>query len=276
MLKLKQIISGIVLSLSFAMLSSVEAATITDDNLDGNGNVISVDDIEVCFGQFDGNLELVEQKPSNPPGNNCPQTPQDLEDFFNPADPEAPLPDALIKKFYGATFALNQFNFVFGDPLDSGFNPSECNDSNPDGLNGLCFWGDSDAARLVVDQINTAIDETNPTPELIAGEVPIPIPNTRDRYHIPYTVDEEGTISTYKGRYSSGNSSWLRDQDEFSRDPAPGVLYNPDMFAQFNFADSEITDRPDPPLPTRVPESSSWVAMLVTGVCLMLIKKKKG
>ncbi|MGK7941333.1 MAG: hypothetical protein AB4062_14525 [Crocosphaera sp.] len=280
MLKLKQIIPGIIVSLSFAMLSSVEAATI---NLDDNGNVMSVDDIELCFGEFNGTLVLVEPTASNAPGNNCPQTPQELEEFFNPPDPEDPLPDALIKKFYDATFALNQFNFIFGDPLGSGFNPSECNDSNPGGFNGLCFWDDSDAARLVVAQVNTAIDQTDPTPAEIAGEVPIPIlPNTRDRYHVSYTVDVEGTIFAHKGRNTNGSDpSWalpnsLDQNVEFSRDPFPGVLYEVDMFAQFNFTDSDTTNRPVPPPTTRVPESSSWVAMLVTGGFLILTSKKRG
>ncbi|MDJ0508046.1 MAG: hypothetical protein QNJ64_02145 [Crocosphaera sp.] len=279
MLKLKEIIPGIFLSLSFAVLSSVEAATITDDNLDSNGNVISVDDIELCFGQFDETLVLQ---------NNCPQTPQELEDFFNPVIPGAPLPDALIRDFYDATFALNQFDLIFGDPISPGFNPSECNLSDPDGLEGLCFWDDPDAAALVVAQINTAIDNQNPTPALIVGEVPIPIPNTRDFYRIAHSVDENDSVISHQGRNINGNNpSWALPESldlniESLRNPAPGVLYPVAMYAQFNFTESDTTNRPEPPEPpepppiTRVPESSSWVGMLFTGVCLIFANKKKG
>ena len=182
---------GIVISLSFAMLSSVEAATITDDNLNDQGYLMSVDDIEMCWTQLEGTQV------------DCPDTPEEVT-------------ETIIKNLYNATFTFNSFTNVFGDnPIyDPGFTPSECNDSDPDGANGLCFWGNSNMARLVVNQINQAIEETNPIAHSVTdGEGFLPFPY--QFYLIPYRVNEDDNIISHQGRnqISSGVPSWESTPD---------------------------------------------------------------
>ena len=252
MLKIKQIIPGIVISLSFAMLSSVEAATITDDNLNDQGELMSVDDIEMCWTQLQGTQV------------DCPDTPEEVT-------------ETIIKNLYDATFRLNSFTNVFGDdPIeDPGFTPSECNDSDPDGSNGLCFWGNSNTAILVLNQINQAIEGMKPIPKSVTdgeGFLPFPYPF----YLIPYRVNEEDHIISHQGRNQNSSEvpSWgaTPDGGNLSKDSFT-------MYAQFNFTGSESLEpleTPEPPTPTSVPESSSWLGVIVTGLCLILTNKKRG
>ena len=47
------------------------------------------------------------------------------------------------------------------------------------------------------------------------------------------------------------------------------------MYALFEFQGSETITPPDPPNPPGVPESSSAIAVILTGVSILLTKGKK-
>ncbi|MDJ0661706.1 MAG: hypothetical protein QNJ42_19800 [Crocosphaera sp.] len=243
MLKLKQIIPGVLASLSFAVISSVEAATVV--NLDDNNNVISINDLEICI----SSPEI------------CEKTQAELEEN-----------EIKIIDSYNVAFLLGSFNDVFGDPTQPDFDPS-CD-------NGLCFWEDANQASLPITEINKAINSLSPVPSLIAGEFTPPLPpppfppldNTRNFYRIPLSFDEVDGITYHQGT----NNPELADPN----DPGPwisdAVDFNSVLSVQpytgFEFLGRTIITPPNTP---RVPEPSSLMGIFfISGSVLMAIKKK--
>ena len=256
MLKLKQIIPGVLAPLSFAVVSSVQAATV---NLDDNGNVNSINNLEVCL----SGDEI------------CAKTQAELEQD-----------EIKIIDFYNVTFTLGSFNVIFGDPTQPDFDAS-CD-------NGLCFWENEEQAILAiggpeeitneegeveivcVKGINCAINALDPIPSLIAPEradfPPEPVPNTRNFYRVPVNFGGlvDGEISYYQGTNNNldPNNSWALDPLD-SNSTTSALPY-----AGFEFLRTE-TINPLPPTTPNVPEPSSLMGIVFTvGSMLMAIKKK--
>ena len=260
MLKLKQIIPGVLAPLSFAVVSSVQAATV---NLDGNGNVTSINNLEVCL----SGTEI------------CAKTRPELEQD-----------EIKIIDFYNVTFTIGSFNVIFGDPTGSDFDTS-CESME---TNKLCFWENEAEAVLAiggpeeitneegeieivcVTGINCALDALDPIPPLIAPEradfPPEPVPNTRNFYRVPVNFGDlvDGEITYYQGTNNNldPDNSWALD----TRDSNSTTSALP--YAGFEFLRTQ-TIRPLPPDTPNVPEPSSLMGIVFTfGSMLMAIKKK--
>lgn len=237
MLKLKQIIPGVLAPLSFAMGSSVEAATVV--NLDGDGNVVSISDLEICI----SSAEI------------CAQAPEDLT-------------ENKVINFYNVNFPLGSFNDIFGNPTQPGFMGS-CN-------NGLCFWGNQTQASLAITEMNNAINDMMPIPGDIAGEFTPPLPpppfppldNRRNFYRIPLGFNGVSSITYIQGTNNNENpnSPWVLDTIDSN------TLISNQLYADFEFVGQEIIT---PPTTPTVPEPSSLIGIVFMGGSALIAIKKK-
>ncbi|MDJ0599692.1 MAG: PEP-CTERM sorting domain-containing protein [Crocosphaera sp.] len=235
MLKFKQIIPGILVYLSFAVVSSVEAATVV--NLDDDGNVTSISDIEVCI----SGAEI------------CAKTQEELEEN-----------EIKIIDSYNVTFPLGSFDDIFGEPTQGDFDPS-CD-------NGLCFWGDDTQASLAITEISNALNSENPIPSLIAGErvnFPPFLPNTRNFYRVPLSFDATDGITSRQGTHDSEIAEpWILDT------LLPNSATSAQPYAGFEFIGRQ-TILPIPPDGPTVPEPSALIGIFFTGSSLLMAMKKK-
>lgn len=254
---------GMFISLSFAMVSSVEAATVvTPDNGDP---VMSITGLEICISSD----EI------------CAKTREELEQN-----------EIQTIGIYNVVFEYGGFDEIFADPTDGNFTPS-CD-------NGLCFWGNRGQANRAIESlkdiegnsingsigISEALNDTdlvNPTPGLVFGELTLPtfppatLPANQPFYLVPISFDGDMTITSRKG-----NSDWsLESADETS--DVMGDFFDPDNngfqpYAHFSFTGMTrqvLPIPPDPPDTPDVPEPSSLMGILFTaGSMLMAIKKK--
>lgn len=238
MLKIKQIIPGVLVPFSFAVGSSVEAATVV--NLDDNGNVESISDLEICISSD----EI------------CEKSREELEEN-----------EIKIIDSYNVNFPLGSFNVVFGNPPDISCNLAESNQ--------LCFWEDENQAHLPLTEINRVINDLTSTPSLIAGErfdFPDFLPNTNNFYRIPLRFNGTNQIEYHQGTYNPNNGD--------PNDPGPWIIDTIDSnsrtsaqsYVGFEFIGRETIT----PIPTtRVPEPSSLMGIFfISGSLLMVIKNK--
>lgn len=246
MLKIKQIIPGVLVPLSFAVVSSVEAATVNLNN--DNGNVISIDGLEVCL----SGEEI------------CAKTQEELEEN-----------EIKIIDSYNVVFTPNQFPEMFGDPTDPGFVGS-CD-------NGLCFWGNPGEASLAITAISEAINGTvngdGVIPPEVTGEFtfeapPLPpqtITLTSNLYRVPLSFDETDDLITSRQGTNNGEdpeNPWILD--EVIRNDLEAVVF----YGDFAFLDREIT-RPISPETPKVPEPSSLMGIIFMASSMLTAMKKK-
>ncbi len=258
MLKPKQLMPGIFISLSFAMLSSVEAATVV--NPDNGDPVMSITGLEVCISSD----EI------------CAKTREELEQN-----------EIQTIGIYDVVFEFGTFNEIFDDPTDPGFVGS-CD-------NGLCFWGNQGQANRAIESlkdinddgingsvgINDAMNMLDPTPEFVFGTIEFPndnpppllveIPVESQFYLVPISFDGDMTITSRKGDF--GGTSWGLQSESETNDT---VELEP--YAHFSFTGMTrqvLPIPPEPPDTPDVPEPSSLIGILLTaGSMLMAIKKK--
>ncbi|MDJ0845255.1 hypothetical protein [Crocosphaera sp.] len=236
MLKLKQIIPGMLASLSFAVIASVEAATVV--NLDDDNNVVSIDDLKICISSPDI----------------CEKTPEELEEN-----------ETQIIDSYNVVFPPGRFDLIFADPTQPDFVGS-CD-------NGLCFWGNPVQAALAIMSINQAINELDPVPFDVVGDLvfpPFPAePTINNFYRVPLNYNEsDGLITSRQGTNNDGDpeNPWVLDT--LRTNP---ILATP-SYAEFQFIGREVIT---PPAAPGVPEPSSLMGIFViSGSVLMTIKKK--
>ncbi|MDJ0728567.1 MAG: PEP-CTERM sorting domain-containing protein [Crocosphaera sp.] len=238
MLKLKQIIPGMLTSLSFAVVSSVEAATVV--NTDSSGNVVSISDLEICI----SGAEI------------CAKTQEELEEN-----------EIKIIDSYDVAFPPGLFNEIFGDPTQPDFMGS-CDD-------GLCFWGNQTQANLAITSINDAINMLDPTPPLVTGELVLPplppITQTNNFYRVPLSFDDaDNSITSRQGTNNDADpdNPWILDEI------VTNSIDTIQFYADFQFIAREII-RPIPPDTPNVPEPSSLMGILFTFGSVLMVSKKK-
>ncbi|MGK7957538.1 MAG: PEP-CTERM sorting domain-containing protein [Crocosphaera sp.] len=245
MLKIKQIIPGVLAPLSFAVVSSVEAATV---NLNDVGNVTSIIDLEVCL----SGDEI------------CAKTQEELEEN-----------EIKITDLYNVVFTPNEFAEIFEDPTDPDFVGS-CD-------NGLCFWGNPGEASLAITAISEAINGTingnGEIPPLVTGEFTFEVPGLPPQtvelpsnlYRVPLSFDGVDNLITSRQGTNNGDdpeNPWILDTI-VSND-----LNAVDMYADFAFLGREIT-RPIPPETPNVPEPSSLMGIVFMASSMLIAMKKK-
>lgn len=259
-------------TLSFAVVSSAEAVTVvigkegSSPSITDN-RIIRIDDLKVCL-----TGDLI----------NCPNNDQVTEDtvvrFYNVIFREG--------SFSGSEFVAD--STVFGDPNDPGFNASCLETTIQVGEEeGLCFWSNQDLGNDILDKtqnaINKAINDevvnnSNITdhgqiavlkvpPSPFGGFNPDLNHDLSNEYRIP--TDFNGNITYVLSSNSSNNSIW----DKVSS-PAPLATDDVVTYALFQFLgeDTEFASETEPP---KIPESSSAIAVILTGIFLVLTKGKK-
>ncbi len=262
MLKLKQIIFGASVTLSFAVISSAEAVTVNfgdpmDPITNKRNNVLSIDDLEICIS-----------------GVTICQT------------PNSELTENKVLKSYNVTFRYGSFTNIFGDPNGMSFTPS-CASGTP-GVGrgtGLCFWDNAAEATLVQTAINAAINTQAPSltmPNISALRVPqLPtgsgFPFTPDQnnpkqseYRIPISFNASNNTITYRRSSNETNNVW-----EANTSTVPVGLSNLRMYSMYEFlGETTITppEPPEPPKPPSVPESSNAIAVILIGTGMLLMK----
>ena len=281
MLKLKQLMPGMFISLSFAMVSSVEAATVV--NPDNGDPVMSITGLEICISSD----EICEKKR------------EELEQN-----------EIQTIGIYDVVFEYGGFDEIFADPTDpdNPFIPS-CD-------NGLCFWGNPGQANRAIESlkerdengdpimdengesipingsigINDAMNMLDEIPENVFGilelDNPFPppesieLPFNRPFYLVPISFDGDMTVSSRKGDY--GGISWRLQTGDNEENDVMGDPNDPDNtgfqpYAHFSRTGTRqvLPIPPDPPDTPDVPEPSGLMGILFTaGSLLMAIKKK--
>ncbi len=224
MFQCKQVIPLMASLFAVVVTSSAEAITV---NRDSNGNVTSVEDIQI----IQKGVEL-----------------PDSDFTFT------------VTNTYRVDFLFGSFTDTFGDPNLPGFDTScELGESNK-----LCFWQNDPQATMIIDQINDAINLLDPIPPLVAGTIinppPFPVPNTANFYLVPLDFDGVNLITSRQGRNNS--NSWVTEEANFTSDFNAGTMY----------AGAELTDQE---FKAEIPESSNLLGIVVTGLLMILVTKKK-
>lgn len=203
--------------------------------------------------------------------------------------PDNQLTQNKVLETYNIDFLFGSFNSIFGPGAT---NNAGCVEQDPDTpmfiapVNRLCFWENTTKAELAQTAIDSAINNQsgNPIANIAAPRVPQitfpPFPPTPPNIQdlVNYPAQNEYLIPT--GFDNDPNLSYLRSSNEtnntWERNTTPDLeLTIPRMYALFEFQGSETITPPDPPNPPGVPESSSAIAVILTGVSILLTKGKK-
>lgn len=224
----KPVIPLVTSLLSSVVVTSAQALTV---NLDSNGNVTSIKDLQVV----ETSVEI--------PG----------EEFL-----------FTVTSTYDINFVYGSFDDIFGDPSGGNFDTS-C-DLEETG-NRLCFWQNSPQANRVMEEINIAFNELNPIPSNVAGtpigEASIFPPefgvNINNFYYVP--VDFNG-VSVIARQARNEGSSWASQTQNFSLDSGNFDSY----------IGAELTAQQ---FQAEIPESSNIIGIIVTGLSIILLTKKK-
>ncbi|WP_107668620.1 hypothetical protein [Cyanothece sp. BG0011] len=228
----KQVIPLMTSLLTAAIVTPSQAANV---KLDTMGRIISIEDIQLV----EGGVEI--------PGNDFTFT---------------------VTSTYNIDFLFGTFNEIFGDPTQSGFNPS-CNVGSG---NGLCFWENNNRALLFTHEINNTLNALNPIPSEVAGTVvnppppPISVNNISNFYRIPVNFNQENNqtnIVFYQGTHDSNlQEPWNSPQITLSAGSGAGTIY----------ASAELTSQE---FTAEIPESSNLMGIVVTVGLMILVTRKK-
>ncbi|MDJ0661186.1 MAG: hypothetical protein QNJ42_17105 [Crocosphaera sp.] len=166
-----------------------------------------------------------------------------------------------VTSTYRVDFLLGSFNAIFGDPTLPDFDTScDLGESNK-----LCFWQNDPQAELVIDQINGALNALNPVPSFVAG-IPFdfpspPLPNTNNFYYVPKDFDGVNVITSRQGRNNDDNV-WVTETADFPT--GTGVVTS--------YAGATLTAQE---FKAEIPESSNVIGIIVIGLSMILVTKKK-
>ncbi|EAZ91879.1 hypothetical protein [Crocosphaera chwakensis] len=266
MLKLKRVIYWVSTTLSFAVISSAEAVTVNfgdpmDPITNKQNNVLSIDNLEICIS-----------------GATICQT------------PNSELTENKVLKSYNVTFRYGSFTNIFGNPNGINFTPS-CASGTPNlGTGqGLCFWSNQPNNLTEVILTQTAINEAINTQVATNANVSPPadisalrVPQLPVGPGFPFTpnqnnpIDDEYLIPTG----FNGNITYVRNSNETNGMWEPNTntvtvgATNLRMYTLFEFLGETTIKPPEPPQPPSVPESSSAIAVILTGSCILLTKRQ--
>ncbi len=171
-----------------------------------------------------------------------------------------------VTSTYRIELLYGTFNDIFGDPTQPGFDTS-CNVGE---INKLCFWEKDTQAERVLDRMNSAINALPTVPENVIGTIidpdgndvpPVPGINANNFYYIPKSFDGVNVIVSRQGRNNDANV-WVTEAADFNTET--GVVTS--------YAGATLTERE---VVAEIPESSNVIGIIVTGLSLILLSKKK-
>lgn len=161
-----------------------------------------------------------------------------------------------VTSTYDIDFSFDSFNTTFGDP-------SQPDTSCEVGVigNGLCFWDNPSRADLVIDEINRVFNNLNPIPLNVAAEsIFLPgMPFMNDFFFVPVGFNNVNIISR-QGR--KPGDLWSSEDANFSQIPD-----NFDSYLGAQLTAQEFKEE--------IPESSNLIGIIVTGLSIIFLTKKK-
>ncbi|MDJ0842993.1 hypothetical protein [Crocosphaera sp.] len=179
------------------------------------------------------------------------------------------LPDSdflfTVTNTYRIDFLYGTFNDIFGDPNQPDFDTScDLGESNK-----LCFWQNDPQAEFVINQMNDAFNALPTFPLNVVGTVidppppdflPVPTVNS-NFYYIPKDFNGVDVIISRQGR-NNDNNIWETETDDFPS--GTGVVTS--------YAGAQLTSQE---FEAEIPESSNVIGIIVIGLSMILVTKKK-